>query len=42
MNRLIGLPWLGRALYPDVFPDDLAQATREFHTRYYHQVPTDA
>lgn len=35
VNRLIGLLWLGRCLYPDLFPEDLAAETRAFHARFY-------
>jgi len=42
VNRLIGLWWLGKILYPDLFPEDLAPLTRDFYRRYYHVTPTDA
>jgi iron complex transport system substrate-binding protein len=42
VNRLIGLRWLARTLYPDAFPEDLRPAVRDFFTRAYHQTPTDA
>jgi len=42
VNRLIGLKWLGRILYPDVFTDDLRQETRVFYALFYHQTPTEA
>jgi iron complex transport system substrate-binding protein len=42
INRLIGLRWLCRVLYPDAFPEDLRPAVRDFYTRIYHQTPTDA
>jgi iron complex transport system substrate-binding protein len=42
VNRLIGLWWLGRILYPDLFPEDLRTLTREFYTRFYHVTPDDA
>jgi iron complex transport system substrate-binding protein len=42
MNRLIGLWWLGKILYPDQFPEDLRTLTREFYTRFYHVTPSDA
>jgi len=41
VNRLIGLKWLGRALYPERFRDDLRQETREFYALFYHRSPTD-
>ncbi|HUH93704.1 MAG TPA: iron ABC transporter substrate-binding protein [Casimicrobiaceae bacterium] len=42
LNRLIGLRWLARVLYPESFPEDLRPAVRTFYGRYYHRVPTDA
>jgi len=41
VNRLIGLRWLGRVLYPDLFPEDLRQETRAFYTLFYHRTPDD-
>ena len=42
VNRLIGLWWLAKILYPDQFPEDLRPLTREFYQRFYHSTPTDA
>ena len=42
VNRLIGLRWLGKILYPELFPEDLKVQTREFYTRFYHVTPSDA
>ena len=42
VNRLIGLWWLAKALYPDQFPEDLRPLTREFYKRFYHIDLTDA
>lgn len=42
VNRLVGLRWLGRILYPDAFPDDLRARVRDDYTRFYHQTPTQA
>jgi len=41
VNRLIGLKWLGRVLYPDRFPEDLRQEARTFYALFYHQTPSD-
>jgi iron complex transport system substrate-binding protein len=41
VNRLIGLWWLAKALYPDIFPEDLRRLTREFYQRFYHMTPSD-
>ncbi len=42
VNRLTGLWWLGKVLYPDLFPEDLRKLTREFYTLFYHVTPSDA
>jgi iron complex transport system substrate-binding protein len=42
VNRLIGLWWLAKVLYPDQFPEDLRPMTRDFYRRFYHMTPTDA
>jgi iron complex transport system substrate-binding protein len=42
VNRLIGLWWLAKILYPDLFPEDLRPLTRDFYRRYYHVTLTDA
>ena len=40
-NRLIGLWWLGKTLYPDLFKEDLRELTRDFYEKFYHVKPTD-
>lgn len=42
LNRLIGLRWLTRVLYPAVFTEDLRPIVRDFYSRFYHQAPTAA
>jgi iron complex transport system substrate-binding protein len=42
VNRLIGLWWLGKILYPQLFPEDLKALTRDFYSRFYHRTPSDA
>jgi iron complex transport system substrate-binding protein len=42
LNRLIGLRWLARILYPQVFPEDLRPTVRDFYARCYHQAPSEA
>jgi iron complex transport system substrate-binding protein len=42
VNRLIGLWWLAKILYPEEFPEDIKPKTRDFYTRFYHRTPTDA
>jgi len=40
-NRLIGLWWLGKILYPELFKEDLRELTRDFYEKFYHVKPTD-
>ena len=42
VNRLIGLRWLAKILYPDKFPEDMRTLTRDFYTMFYHRTPDDA
>ena len=42
VNRLIGLWWLAKILYPEQFPDDLRGLTRDLYWRFYHVTPSDA
>jgi iron complex transport system substrate-binding protein len=42
VNRLIGLWWLAKVLYPDQFPEDLRPLTRAFYKQFYHTDLTDA
>jgi iron complex transport system substrate-binding protein len=42
VNRLIGLWWLGKIFYPDLFPEDLRALTRTFYDKFYHVDVTDA
>ena len=37
VNRLIGLWWLAKILYPELFPEDLRALTRDFYARFYHR-----
>ena len=41
VNRLIGLRWLGRVLYPKLFPEDLRAETRNFYNLFYHRAPDE-
>jgi iron complex transport system substrate-binding protein len=41
VNRLIGLWWLAKILYPSLFPEDLRLLTRDFHDTFYHVRVTD-
>jgi len=42
VNRLIGLCWLAKILYPDLFPEDLRTQTRDFYRQFYHVTLADA
>jgi iron complex transport system substrate-binding protein len=42
VNRLIGLWWLAKILYPEGFPEDLRVLTQDFYARFYHVTPTSA
>ncbi len=41
-NRLIGLLWLGKLLYPTAFPQDIRAEARRFYALFYQQEPSDA
>ena len=41
-NRLIGLLWLGKLLYPATFPEDIRAEARHFYGLFYQQEPSDA
>jgi iron complex transport system substrate-binding protein len=41
-NRLIGLLWLGKLLYPAVFPQDIRAEARRFYALFYQKEPSDA
>jgi len=40
VNRLIGLWWLGKILYPELFKEDLRELTKDFYDKFYHVTPT--
>jgi iron complex transport system substrate-binding protein len=41
-NRLIGLRWAAKVLYPDAFPEDIAPLAREFYKLFYQVEPSEA
>ncbi len=41
VNRVIGLQWLAKLLYPGVFTYDIAERAREFYELFYHVPVTD-
>jgi ABC-type Fe3+-hydroxamate transport system, periplasmic component len=37
VNRIIGIPWTAKMLYPEKFGDmDLSSLTKEFYSKFYH------
>lgn len=42
VNRLIGLWWLAKILYPQRFPENIREIARTFYARFYHVTPTEA
>jgi len=42
VNRLIGLWWLAKILYPEKFPEEMRTLTREFYAMFYHRTPSGA
>ncbi len=43
VNRIIGIPWTAKVLYPDKFRDvDMPALTKEFYSRFYHYDLTDS
>jgi len=41
-NRLLGIWWAGKLLYPREFDLDLRAKVAEFHRLFYHRAPSDA
>ena len=41
-SRLLALWWLGGAIYPEVFSDDIRNVTRTFYHLFYQVDLTDA
>ena len=42
VNRIIGIPWLAKVFYPDMFRDmDLSALIKEFYSKFYHYDLTD-
>ena len=40
-NRLIGIYWLGNLLYPELYPVNIIEKTKEFYSLYYNHELTD-
>ena len=41
-NRIIGIYWLGNLLYPELYPVDIIEKTKEFYSLYYNHEITDS
>lgn len=35
VNRFLGIQWIANMLYPDLFPDDMVEVTKEFYSLFY-------
>lgn len=42
VNRMIGLWWLAKLLYPQQFPEQIRPLARDFHTLFYQVTPSEA
>jgi iron complex transport system substrate-binding protein len=42
VNRMAGLWWLAKLLYPAQFPEDIRAIARDFHTLFYQVTPSEA
>lgn len=42
VNRIIGIKWLARTFYPELFPYDMREETRHFYETFYHLKVTEA
>jgi iron complex transport system substrate-binding protein len=40
-NRLLGLRWLAKLLYPSLFPEDIRSEARRFYALFYQREPSD-
>jgi iron complex transport system substrate-binding protein len=41
VNRMVGLWWLAKLLYPQAFPEDIRTIARDFHTLFYQVTPSE-
>ena len=41
-NRLLGLLWLGKLLYPSAFPEEMRAEASRFYTLFYQHEPSRA
>ncbi|PWR71266.1 ABC transporter substrate-binding protein [Methanospirillum lacunae] len=43
VNRIIGIPWVAKILYPDVYSDiDITSLAKEFYSKFYHYDLSDS
>jgi iron complex transport system substrate-binding protein len=42
LNRLLGLLWMGRLLYPAAYPEDMREEAKDFYRRFYQVEPSEA
>lgn len=43
VNRIIGIPWVAKSLYPDVYSDiDITSLAKEFYSKFYHYDLSDS
>ncbi|MBI3156961.1 MAG: iron ABC transporter substrate-binding protein [Burkholderiales bacterium] len=42
VNRIPGLWWLGKTVFPQLFPENLLDIARDFYRRFYGVEPSDA
>ena len=42
VNRLIGLWWLAKIVYPELFAEEIRGLTADFYQRFYHVTPSTA
>ena len=40
LNRLLGLLWMGRLLYPTAYPEDMREEAKSFYRRFYQVEPS--
>lgn len=42
VNRIIGIPWLGNLVYPELYQIDMVQEAKKFYSLFWHYNLTDA
>ncbi len=41
IGRILGIPWVGNLLYPELYDFDMEAKVKEFYQLFYHLEPTD-